>query len=59
MFNNMGSMDPYDPIYQQRVRRFAGFYMNEDPGAPNYDPEHKIIRSTFNGSRGPLFGKAT
>jgi hypothetical protein len=33
--------------------------MNEDPGAPNYDPEHKIIRSMFNGSRGPLLRKAT
>ena len=33
--------------------------MNEDPGAPNYDPEHKIIRSLFNGSRGPLLRKAT
>jgi hypothetical protein len=33
--------------------------MNEDPGAPNYDPQHKIIRSMFNGSRGPLMRKAT
>jgi hypothetical protein len=33
--------------------------MNEDPQAPNYDPEHKIIRSMFNGSRGPLMRKAT
>ena len=39
--------------------RFAGFYMDEDPGAPNYDPKHKIIRSLFNGSRGPLLRKAT
>lgn len=54
MFNNMGLMDPHDPLYEQRVRRFAGFYMNEDPGAPNYDPVHKIIRSMWNGSRGPL-----
>ena len=22
-----------------RARRFAGFYLNEDPDAPNYDPE--------------------
>ncbi|MEZ4618937.1 MAG: hypothetical protein R2867_25960 [Caldilineaceae bacterium] len=41
------------------MRRYAGFYMNEDPQAPNYDPEHKIIRSAFNGSRGPLLRKAT
>src|SRR4030095_11723638 len=43
---------------QKRVRRYAGFYTNEDPGAPNYDPQHKIIRSLFNGSRGPLLRKA-
>ena len=54
MFNNMGLMDPYESVYEQRVRRFAGFYMNEDPGAPNYDPVHKLIRSMWNGSRGPL-----
>ncbi|MHC4435013.1 MAG: hypothetical protein ACYTBS_24510, partial [Planctomycetota bacterium] len=27
--------------------------------APNYDPQHKIIRSMFNGSRGPLMRKST
>jgi hypothetical protein len=37
-----------------RARRFAGFYLNEDPGAPNYDPRHKIIKSLFNGSKGPV-----
>ncbi|MCZ6673327.1 MAG: hypothetical protein O7C75_10360, partial [Verrucomicrobia bacterium] len=31
----------------------------EDPHAPNYDPEHKMIRSIFNGSDGPLIGMAT
>lgn len=59
VFNLQGLSDPADLKYGQRVRRFAGFYMNEDPGAPNYDPEHKIIRSLFNGSRGPLLRKAT
>jgi hypothetical protein len=59
VFNNMGLMDPYDPVYEQRVRRFAGFYMNEDPGAQNYDPVHRIIRATFNGSRGPLLRRTT
>ncbi len=33
--------------------------MGEDPGAPNYDPQHKIIRSLINGSRGPMLRKAT
>ena len=58
-FNHHGLFDPYERSLQDRVRRFAGFYMNEDPQAPNYDPEHKIIRSLFNGSRGPLLRKAT
>jgi hypothetical protein len=37
-----------------RARRFAGFYLNEDPDARNYDPKRKIIRSLFNGSKGPV-----
>jgi len=53
-----GLSDPHDPKLRQRMQRYAGFYMNEDPKAPNYDPEHKIIRSMFNGSRGPLLRKA-
>jgi hypothetical protein len=59
VFNLMGLANPADPAYQRRVRRFAGLYMNEDPGAPNYDPQHKLIKSLFNGSRGPLLRKAT
>ncbi len=54
-----GLSDPYDPVYQQRSRRYAGFYMGEDPQADNYDPEHRVIRSMFNGSRGPMLRKAT
>ncbi|MGE5192726.1 MAG: hypothetical protein ACM3U2_09500, partial [Deltaproteobacteria bacterium] len=59
VFNLQGLSDPLDAKFQQRVRRYAGFYLGEDPGAPNYDPQHKIIRSLFNGSRGPLLRKAT
>lgn len=59
VFNLQGLSDPRDPRYLDRVKRFAGFYLNEDPGAPNYDPQHRIIRSMFNGSRGPLLRKAT
>jgi hypothetical protein len=58
-FNVQGLSDPNDLLFRQRVRRFAGFYLGEDKGAPNYDPKHKIIRSLFNGSRGPLLRKAT
>ena len=54
-----GLADPGDRTYHERSRRFAGLYMNEDPQARNYDPKHKIIRSLFNGSRGPLLRKAT
>ena len=59
VFNMMGLGDPYDMKFRHRVRRFAGFYMNEDPGALNYDPEHKIVRSMYNGSRGPLMRPTT
>ena len=58
VFDLQGLSDPHDPRYRNRVQRFAGFYMNEDPGAPNYDPKHRIIRSLFNGSRGPLLREA-
>lgn len=54
-----GLARPGNPDYLVRARRFAGFYMNEDPEAPNYDPQKKIIRSLFNGSRGPLLTPAT
>ena len=59
VFNLMGLSDPYDARYRERVKRFAGFYLNEDPGAPNYDASHRIIKSMFNGSRGPLMRNAT
>jgi len=59
VFNLQGLSDPYNLDFQKRVRRFAGFYMNEDPEAQNYDAEHKIIKSMFNGSHGPLLRKAT
>ena len=39
VFNLEGLCDPRDSRYRQRVTRFAGFYLNDDPGAPNYDPK--------------------
>ncbi len=59
LFNRMALSVPTDPKYLERVRRFAGFYMGEDPDAPNYDPKYNIIRSMMNGSKGPLLRKAT
>ena len=58
-FMNQGLSDPDDRSFQARMRRFAGMYMGEDPDAPNYDPEHKIIRSIWNGSRGAMIRRAT
>ena len=54
-----GLSRPDAPLYEERLRRFAGFYMNEDPAAPNYDPDLRIIRSLFNGSLGPKMTPAT
>ena len=59
IFNLQGLSDPHEVTFGHRVRRYAGFYMDEDPQAKNYDPEYKVIRSLFNGSRGPLLRKAT
>jgi hypothetical protein len=59
VFNLLGLSAPDHLATRQRIRRYAGFYRNEDPDAPNYDPEQKIIRSLFTGSRGPLLRPAT
>ena len=58
-FNLLGLSTPHDPRFRQRVERFARFYTGADPQAPNYDPQHRVIRSLFNGSRGPLLRPAT
>ena len=43
----------------RRARRFAAMFIGEDPEAPNYDPEYKILRSPFHSSQGPrLHGDA-
>ena len=48
--------DPANAVNLERAQRFAGFYLNEDPDAPNYDPHHKLIRAAHNGSGGPRWG---
>jgi len=55
----LGLSEPNDAKYRERMKRFAGLYMNEDPEAPNYDPVHKVIKSIWNGSKGPMLRKAT
>ena len=55
-----GLTDPYQDEFQRRTRRYAGMYMNEDPiSTRNYDPDRRLIRSMFNGSRGPMMRKTT
>jgi hypothetical protein len=57
--NRSGLSIPTDPKLIERARRYAGFYMDEDPDAPNYDPKLKLIRSLLTGSRGPMLRPAT
>ena len=52
-FYHLGMADPTSRDMLRRARRFAGFYMNEDPEVPNYDAENRLIRSPFSGSVGP------
>ena len=59
VFCLQGLSDPSDRNLLLRTRRFAGLYLNEHPQAQNYDPKHRIMKSMFNGSRGPLMRRAT
>ena len=54
-----GLAEPWDPAYRARMRRYAGLYLGEDAGAPNYDPERRLIRSVMTGSRGPVLRTTT
>ena len=45
--------DPANQKQVARARRFAGFYLNEDPEAINYGTDKRIILAPHNGSRGP------
>ena len=54
-FYNLCIADPLNPINEVRARRFAGFYLNEDPEAINYDPELKLLFNGHHGSRGPHY----
>jgi len=54
-FYYFGLADPGRPIDRARTLRFARMYMGEDPDAPNWDGERRMMRSPINGSRGPRF----
>ena len=65
VFNLMGLSNPRPAAFEQRVRRYAGFYMNEDPGAPNSPvsemPEARTEppRSFRRLGRGPAWRRST
>ncbi len=54
-----GLSNPTDPVFVKRMKRFAEMYMGNDSDAPNYDPKHKVIKSIWTGSLGPMMRKAT
>ena len=54
-FYNLCLADPGNERNAERARRYAGFYLNEDPEALNYDPAKKLIKCAHNGSMGPAF----
>ncbi len=54
-----GLSDPGDRMLAARMRRWTNWYAGENPHVPNYDKRHRVIRSFFNGSRGPLLRQAT
>lgn len=55
LFYMLCMADPENQTNIERAQRFSGFFLNEDPEAPNYDPQHRIIRCVRNGSKGPAF----
>ena len=45
-----------DPTVSENMRRairFAAMFIGEDAEAPNWDPEHRILRSPWLSSQGP------
>ncbi len=52
-FYLLGLAAPSSAKNIERAQRFAGFYLNEDAQAPNYDEKLKLVRCAFVGSMGP------
>ena len=53
-FYDFGVADPTISENVRRSKRFAAMFMGEDPEAPNYDPEHRVFKSPYQSSQGPL-----
>ncbi|MBQ43669.1 MAG: hypothetical protein CME15_14560 [Gemmatimonadetes bacterium] len=54
-FYHLCLANPTGSKRRERARRFAGFYLNEDPDAINYNAEHRIVLSGLNGSQGAYY----
>lgn len=54
-FYDFGVACPCIPENARRAMRFADMYTGDDTEAPNYNRDHRVIRSPLTGSRGPLF----
>lgn len=52
-FYYFGLANPNVAIDRARTQRFARMYMGEDPLAPNWDAEKRMMRSPITGSKGP------
>ena len=52
-FYDFGVADPTVSENMRRARSFAAMFIGEDPQAPNWDPEYRILRSPFHSSQGP------
>ncbi len=53
-FYHFGLADPTISENMRRAKRFAAMFIDEDPEAPNYDPQHKVFRSPIQTSIGPM-----
>ncbi len=52
-FYYFGLADPTVEVDRDRTLRFARMYMGQDPEAPNWDAERRMMRSPITGSKGP------
>ena len=50
---HFGLADPAIAVDRARALRFARMYTGDDPEAPNWDAQHRLVRSPITGSRGP------
>ena len=58
-FYHLNLADPANEKNHTRSVRYAGFYLNEDPEAQNYDPERRLVKCCHNGSMGPAYRNFT